>query len=41
MIHAYLATLVETPGVLDATALTVILCGAESLLVAVERPSEE
>jgi hypothetical protein len=41
VIHAYLATLVETSGVLDAVALAIVLCGAETLLVGVERPREE
>ncbi len=36
MILANLATLVETPGVLDASALAIVLCGAELLLVGVE-----
>jgi hypothetical protein len=41
VIHANLATLVETPGVLDATAFAIVLCGTETLLVGVERPTEE
>jgi hypothetical protein len=41
MINANLATLVETPGVLDAAAFAIVLCSAETLLVGAERPREE
>ena len=41
VINANLATLVETPGVLDAAAFALVLCGAETFLVGVERPREQ
>jgi hypothetical protein len=41
MIRANLATLVKTSGVLEATALAIVLCGAKSLLIGLERPSED
>jgi hypothetical protein len=40
VIHAYLATLIDASGVLDAAALAIVLCGAETFLVGVERPGE-
>ena len=39
--NANLATLVETPGVLDAGAFAIVFCGAETLLVFVEGPRED
>jgi len=40
VMNANLATLIEAPGVLDAGAFAIVLCGAETLLVCVERPRE-
>ena len=39
--NANLATLIETPGVLDAGAFAIVFGGAETLLVFVERPCED
>ena len=39
--NANLATLIETPRVLDAGAFAIVFCGAETLLVSVERPRED
>jgi hypothetical protein len=41
VMNANLATLIETPGVLDAGAFAIVFCGAETLLVCVERPRED
>jgi hypothetical protein len=38
MTNANLATLIETPGVLDAGAFAMVFRGAKTLLVCVERP---
>ena len=41
MINANLATLIKTTGILNAAALAIVLCCAETLLVGVKRPLEE
>ena len=41
MMNANVATLIETPGVLDAGAFAIVLCGAETFLAFVDRPREE
>jgi hypothetical protein len=41
VMNANLATLIETPGVLDAGAFAIVFCGAETLLVCVDRPHED
>ena len=40
VIHANLAALIETAGVLYAAAFAIVTCGVEALLIGVERPSE-
>lgn len=41
VMYANRATLIETPGVLNACAFAVVFCRAKSLLVGVERPRED
>ena len=41
VMNANLATLIETPGVLDAGAFAIVFCGAETLLICVEGPRED
>jgi hypothetical protein len=40
-VHANLATLHEAPGVLDAAAFAIILCGSQTLLISMESPPEK
>jgi hypothetical protein len=39
--NANLTTLLEAPGVLDAAAFAIVLCGAEALLIGMEGPGEQ
>ena len=39
--NANLATLIEASRVLDAATFAIVFCGAETLLVCVDRPRED